>query len=300
MNLFINERTKKNLKVLLEREKRIIQSVLFFGEEGTGKTTSAFYLAKLLLCQRSKKEPCEQCFSCLEFKKNCHPDFLVITPEEGVISIEKIRQLMNFLSLKPKISPLRLVIIDDAERMTQEAQNSLLKILEEPNYDNLIILISSYPEKLLPTVLSRLLLIRFTLAPKKEIKNYLMKEFSLDAQKAEEIANFSQGKIGEAFKILKDDHLKEKVKAQEILKRIIKGNEIEKILILEKEIPDEEINFFLKEWLLVLRERQNKNLNFLEEKTRLFLLKNLLNAYLLINSQNINQKLLLQNIFLKI
>jgi len=300
MALFLSLKNKKNLEIFFEEKKRTNQSVLFSGEEGIGKTTLAFYLAHTLLCLKKGKEPCQNCESCLEYQKKCHPDFLAVSPEKGLISIEKVREIINFLSFKPKLSGLKIVIIDDSEKMTKEAQNALLKILEEPNLDNLIILVSSYPEKLLPTILSRLLVIKFSLAKKKEIIDYLVKEFSLSLAKAEEIAQMSQGKIAEAVKLLDKDYLKEKIKAQEILKKIIRGNEIEKILIIEEDLKEEKINFFLKEWLSILRENHQELINLLKEEKRNYLLKNLLNAYLVINSQNVNQKLLLENIFLKI
>ena len=300
MALFLSLKNKKNLEIFFEEKKRTNQSVLFSGEEGIGKTTLAFYLAHTLLCLKKGKEPCQNCESCLEYQKKCHPDFLAVSPEKGLISIEKVREIINFLSFKPKLSGLKIVIIDDSEKMTKEAQNALLKILEEPNLDNLIILVSSYPEKLLPTILSRLLVIKFSLAKKKEIIDYSVKEFSLSLDKAEEIAQMSQGKIAEAVKLLDKDYLKEKIKAQEILKKIIRGNEIEKILIIEEDLKEEKINFFLKEWLSILRENHQELINLLKEEKRNYLLKNLLNAYLVINSQNVNQKLLLENIFLKI
>ena len=300
MALFLSLKNKKNLEIFFEEKKRTNQSVLFSGEEGIGKTTLAFYLAHTLLCLKKGKEPCQNCESCLEYQKKCHPDFLAVSPEKGLISIEKVREIINFLSFKPKLSGLKIVIIDDSEKMTKEAQNALLKILEEPNLDNLIILVSSYPEKLLPTILSRLLVIKFSLAKKKEIIDYLVKEFSLSLDKAEEIAQMSQGKIAEAIKLLEKDYFKEKMKAKEILKKIIKGNEIEKILIIEEDLKEEKINFFLKEWLSILRKDYQELINLLKEEKRNYLLKNLLNAYLVINSQNVNQKLLLENIFLKI
>ena len=300
MALFLSLKNKKNLEIFFEEKKRTNQSVLFSGEEGIGKTTLAFYLAHTLLCLKKGKEPCQNCESCLEYQKKCHPDFLAVSPEKGLISIEKVREIINFLSFKPKLSGLKIVIIDDSEKMTKEAQNALLKILEEPNLDNLIILVSSYPEKLLPTILSRLLVIKFSLAKKKEIIDYLVKEFSLSLDKAEEIAQMSQGKIAEAIKLLEKDYFQEKMKAKEILKKIIKGNEIEKILIIEEDLKEEKINFFLKEWLSILRKDYQELINLLKEEKRNYLLKNLLNAYLVINSQNVNQKLLLENIFLKI
>jgi len=110
----------------------------------------------------------------------------------------------------------------------------------------------------------------------------------------------SQGKIAEAIKLLEKDYFQEKIKAKEILKKIIKGNEIEKILIIEEDLKEEKINFFLKEWLSILRKDYQELINLLKEEKRNYLLKNLLNAYLIINSQNVNQKLLLENIFLKI
>ncbi len=294
MEFFISKKNKKKLEFFLEENNRIIQNALFFGEESLGKTISALYLAQSLLCLEDEK-PCKRCESCLEFKKNCHSDFLMISPEEGVISIDKIRGLINFLSFKPQLSGIKIAIIDDAEKMTKEAQNALLKTLEESHLDNFLILVSSYPDQLLPTIRSRLMKIKFLPADKEEIKEYMIAVYKIKPEKADFIAEVSRGKIGEAIKMMDPGYLKRKEKAREILKKIIEGNEIDKLLIIDQEVNEEMTNFFLKEWLSILEKEK-----FLEEKKRISLLKKLFQAYLIFNSQNVNQKLLLHNIFLNI
>lgn len=296
MNFFLSFKNRKKIEFFLKNKIQVFQSVLFFGEESIGKTTSAIYLAKNLLCLKKENTFNCLCESCLEFEKKCHPDFLIVSPIDGIIAIETIRNLINFLSFKPRISKLKILIIDDAEKMTKEAQNALLKTLEEPYPNNFIILVSSYPEKLLPTICSRLMKIKFLPATQEEIKDYLINTLSVNSEKAEEIASNSDGKIGEAIRMLDPNYLKTKKDIEEKLKKLITGNEIEKIFIIDQLSERGLIPFYIKEWLREIRKRKE----ILDERKRLLLLSKLFKGYLILNSQNINQRLLLNNIFLNL
>lgn len=300
MEIFLTAKNKRNLDFLLNEDNRLIQNVLFWGEESIGKKTMALYLAERLLCQQRTKnnENCGQCQSCLMFKKNYHPDLLIVESQEKSISIEQIRQLINFFSLKPILASLKIAIIDEAEKLTVEAQNSLLKILEEPYFNDLIILITAYPQKLLPTIKSRLLNLRFIRAKNEEIREFLIEKMKIKQEKAQLIAENANGKIGEAIKMLDDAYWQEKQEAKKKLKELVKGNDFDKLMIISG-IQEEQFSFLFKEWLDLLRPLAKEKI-LIEEPKRKILLKNLLEVYPFLDSINLDRRLLVENIFLNI
>jgi DNA polymerase-3 subunit delta' len=166
----------------LERE-RIPSSYLFTGDSGIGKKFTALNLAKAVNCltpvalqvasenqkpelrtpnsELSLVDACDECPSCKKIMAGIHPDFLLISPEGGLIRIEEIRAIDDVLSLKAFEGRKKVVIVDDAEAMNPFAANAFLKTLEEPPRDSLIILISSSPDLLPDTIRSRCSTIRF-------------------------------------------------------------------------------------------------------------------------------------------
>lgn len=146
-------------------------ALLFYGQGGIGKKTLALEFIKLLNCESENFEarPCSACRACSDIEKNVHPDLTIVEPEESKeIKITQIRDLKNSLSLKAYSAPFKTAIIDKAHLLNQEAQSAFLKILEEPKGNSLFILISEYPEMLLPTILSRVERMRFYFLPSSE------------------------------------------------------------------------------------------------------------------------------------
>ena len=137
---------------------RLPHALLFLGPENAGQREVAFWLAKVLFCQGKKDlDPCGTCFHCRQIEQNSHPDLIVLEPIEDsrFIKIEAIRELIGKANLKPFAAEAKLFVIDGAEAMNEEAQNALLKTLEEPEGRTYFILISSSPDQLLPTIRSR-------------------------------------------------------------------------------------------------------------------------------------------------
>ena len=129
-NILGNERNKDILTKSIELNKTS-HSYIFWGTEGIGKKLIAEELAKRILCLENKENNCI-CKSCIEFDSNNNPDFKLIEPDEGKIKIEQIREMQRKVAEKPMISSKKVYIINDADTMTTEAQNCLLKTLEEP------------------------------------------------------------------------------------------------------------------------------------------------------------------------
>ena len=155
---------------------QMLHSYMFSGREGIGKKLFAKIFAKMILCL-SEDKPCNTCKSCISFEGENHPDFMQINADDGKsIKIEQIRLMQEKVVEKPIISNKKVYIINDAELLTKEAQNCLLKTLEEPPEYVIIILIVSNESKILNTVKSRCVKIEFEKISDEEINNYLEKQ----------------------------------------------------------------------------------------------------------------------------
>ena len=164
-----------NVKVLLDNlitTNNLVHSYMFVGTEGIGKVLFAQNFAKMILCQNEPKA-CNTCSSCIKFDSDNHPDFMQIDSEDGKsIKINQIRLLQEKIAEKPIISNKKVYIINDSDLMTVEAQNWLLKTLEEPPEYAVIILVLSNENKLLSTIKSRCTKIAFQKLTDSELKQY--------------------------------------------------------------------------------------------------------------------------------
>lgn len=203
-----NEKNKIILEKAIELNKTS-HSYLFWGIEGIGKKLFAQELAKKILCLQPEKNKCE-CKSCIQFESMNNPDFTIIEPEDGKIKIEQIRTMQRTISEKPIISSKKVYIIDDSDTMTTEAQNCLLKTLEEPPEYITIILICSNEDNMLSTIKSRCTRIHFDGLDIKQVKEYLQKNFP-EQELTSGIIDLSQGSIGKAIKLSQNKALYESI-----------------------------------------------------------------------------------------
>ena len=195
-----NEKNKTILKKALELNKTS-HSYLFWGTEGIGKKKIALEFAKKLLCLTPNEENC-RCKACIEFDSNNNPDFMMIEPQDGKVKIDQIREMQRKIVEQPIISTKKVYIIDDADTMTREAQNCLLKTLEEPPEFANIILIGSNESSFLSTIKSRCTIIKFNPISDEQVKGYIKEKYELP-EISESIILASSGSIGKA-EILKD------------------------------------------------------------------------------------------------
>lgn len=191
-----NDKVKETLQNMIKNQK-VAHSYLFSGIEGIGKTLFARRFAKTLLCEEQKEKPCGKCRSCIAFEENNHPDFMQIEPDGKAIKIEQIRYMQEKIAEKPIKSNYKVYILKDADTMTREAQNSLLKTLEEPPIYARIILVASNENKLLNTIKSRCIKIPFLPIEAEEIKQYMQKNYSMELSENE--LAVCAGSIGKAF-----------------------------------------------------------------------------------------------------
>lgn len=159
------------------REGNLAHALLFAGPAGIGKAALADRLARSLLCSTPAADgtACGNCPSCRLLAAGTHPDYLRIEPEEEgkAIPVDRIRGISDFLALKGQYGPRQIVVIQPAEAMNRFAANSLLKTLEEPNAEDLLILVSSRPSQLLPTLRSRCQRVRLTLPDPEQGRQWL-------------------------------------------------------------------------------------------------------------------------------
>jgi DNA polymerase III subunit delta' len=198
-----HDRPKKILEEALLRS-QVAHAYLFYGEESIGKLATARAFAQAIECERNvdgylrspKPGGCGHCRACLAIEKDTHPDVTTIQPLGSQIKIEQIRAVQEVLVLKPLTGPRKVIIIDDAESMNLQAANCFLKTLEEPPDHSLLILITSQPHRLLPTLLSRCQQVRFDAPQGEEIKQLLVQHKGLSEPEAAFFAALSMGRIG--------------------------------------------------------------------------------------------------------
>ncbi|SER02944.1 DNA polymerase-3 subunit delta' [Lachnospiraceae bacterium NE2001] len=180
---------------------RVSHAYIIAGEEGSGRYTLAEAFAKTLQCEEGGSEACGHCKSCKQAETDNHPDIITITHDKDtVLSVDLIRtQVVDTMGIKPYSSKYKIYIIRDAEMMNEEAQNALLKTIEEPPEYGIIILITKQLERLLPTIQSRSLVISTKPVKEKDIHNYLESHYGIDEEKIAFAIEYGQGNLGKAI-----------------------------------------------------------------------------------------------------
>ena len=196
-----NEKIKQNLIKILNTNSTT-HSYMFVGEKGIGKKLFAKEFAKGILCNNQAQKPCQACKSCIEFANNNNPDYYEINleDEENSIKIENIRAMQRKVQELPIVSEKKVYIIDDSEYMTKEAQNALLKTLEEPPSFVTIILIVSNENNILNTIKSRCLKFYFNPLSNTELQKYISENLNLK-EFSNNMIDACQGSIGKAIQL---------------------------------------------------------------------------------------------------
>ena len=190
-----NNKIKQDLQEIIDNN-TISHSYMFVGIDGIGKKLIAKEFARKILCLNKQNQNCATCDSCIKFNSGNNPDFLEIFPDGNSIKIAQMREMQEKVYQKPIVSDKKVFIIDQVEKMTEEAQNSLLKTLEEPPEYMVIILITSNENKLLNTVKSRCIRINFTGLSKQDITKYAgAHQINVASQNLLEMCGGSIGKL---------------------------------------------------------------------------------------------------------
>ncbi len=197
-NDIVNQEIAKRILASAIEDNRVHHSYLFFGPEGSGKKLTALEFAKALNClNRKDNEPCDSCSSCRKIHGYLHPDIMWISPSgpKQVIGIDAIRNIERFAQLKSFEARYRIFVVEEPENLTKEAGNSFLKTLEEPPSNVVIILISAFPDRILPTIVSRCQKIKFVSLPPSKGIEVVKKRFNIDEKKAHTLYFVCSGKI---------------------------------------------------------------------------------------------------------
>ncbi len=278
----------------INENKKFSHAYLFSGQEKLGKRTAAL-------------EWLSWSFGSI---KN-HPDFILIEPIKKEIQIFQIKDLIQRLSFKPSLAPLKAALIDNAHLMNQEAQTALLKTLEEPKGETLLILISHKAQELLPTIISRLQIVKFNPVEKQAIKKVILKNNFSDKE-AEKICHIVSGRPGLAF-----DFISSNEKLQEFDHRIEELIQVPKWSFYRrfqyvKNLSEnlEETKNLLDIWLAYFRRILLDRFNSLALSSSAFerysnkKIRHIINLIeknkLLISQTNINTKLALERLILQI
>lgn len=208
------EQMTQNLENAL-KYKKISHAYLFQGERLSGKRMIAELFARALQCESNERKPCNQCRSCKQAINGNHPDIIYVEHDKpNVISVDNIRtQINGDIAIKPYSSAYKIYIVDEAEKMNTQAQNALLKTLEEPPEYAVIMLLSTRAEAMLPTILSRCVTLNTKPVSDDRIKNFLMRTVQIPDYRASVCASFARGNVGRAIQLASNEDF-DKMKAE--------------------------------------------------------------------------------------
>lgn len=259
-NIIGNEKNKELLGQIVNNS-NIAHSYMFIGQDSIGKLLFAKEFAKAILCVDNQR-PCNSCKSCIEFDTLNNPDFSMIESDGNAIKIEQIRELIKKVYEKPIVSNRKVYIINDSNLMTREAQNSLLKTLEEPPDYITIILISSNENLFLPTIKSRCTKIIFNKLTNNELLNILEKEYNY-SNVSELVLKIANGSVKKALNI--NDKENEYKKINYIFSNLENSNIIDIINCKDEIFKNKDEVFEILDYInLIFFDKINTNVAYIE------------------------------------
>lgn len=275
-----HDKVKEHLQSAIKLNK-VSHAYIFNGESGSGKKSLVKIFAKTLQCEEKSDNPCNECHSCMQTDTGNQPDIIWVSHEKpNSIGVEDIReQVIGDIQIKPYSSRYKIYIIDEAEKLTVQAQNSLLKTIEEPPEYGIIILLTTNADTFLQTILSRC--VRLELKPVKDevIQEYLIKQYKIPDYEARFAVAFAQGRIGRAAAIINS---KEFVEMKEHALHVLRyANEMTISELIEavkymnnyKNIINDYIDLLAMWYRDVLMFKSTKDYNLLIFKDELSLIK---------------------------
>ena len=299
--MIVGNEKKINILRQIIKSNNIPHAMIFSGPEMIGKKKIAIEFIKNIFCE----DLCGECYFCKSIENN--PDINIISPVEGNIEIEEIRKAKERLSLKPYYNKIKALIIDDSHLMKSDAQNALLKMLEEPKGDTLIIFITPFREMLLKTIRSRAQEIKFSLVGNEEIEKYLI-SLGASSKKAKEISLISSGQIGKAINFFEDkskmDFFNKSIEDIIFLSR----SSISQRFQYAEKLKDDKIKIieildiwerFLRREILLKVFNYKSSVNYSLQKTK-ELIDELEKIKYIIESSNINKRIAFESLLIKL
>lgn len=259
---------------------KVSHAYIIEGETGMGKKLLANTFAKVLQCEAHSDEACDNCQSCRLFNSNNHPDVIHIeaTKKTG-IGVDDIREQVNRdVYIKPYVYDYKVYIIHDADRMTIQAQNALLKTIEEPPSYVRFLLLASHNHPFLPTVLSRCVVIKLKPLNQQIISSYLEKNLGVPDYQAKLYSAFARGNIGraialkhsEAFQEMREDM----IGVMTVIAKKQKADALDQVDIFEK-YKEEKSDFldllltWLRDLMVIKSVGENQELIHMDKKNQL-------------------------------
>jgi len=260
------KKVKKILRNMIDQD-RVHHALLFYGDPGVGKEAMALEMAKAFFCSDPAAVGCDHCQDCRRISKISHPDLVYIFPAPGTIkteeeqqifqsltenpyrrqqlwsnptiSIERIRALKRKVALKSFEGRGRVVIIVEAHKMTQEAANSLLKILEEPPEKMCFILETAHVNQLLPTIISRCQAIGFATLSQQDIEKALIEREQIEVARAQVISRIAFGNYRRALELIEEDLSPQRKLAIDLLRGVLQ-NDYQRLVLAENLVREKD------------------------------------------------------------
>lgn len=234
-----NEQIKEHFQKAII-SKKLSHAYILTGEQGMGKKMIAKAFAMTLLCQNAEEEPCYECSSCRQFLTDNNPDVIYVSHEKpNSIGVDDIREQINGdIMMKPYSSQYKIYIVDESEKMTVQAQNALLKTIEEPPSYGIILLLTTNADGFLQTILSRCVVLKMNPLQDKVIKNYLIDNIDADEEQADITAAFARGNLGKAIGLISSEEFRKMRESTLHMLRYLKEIEVSELLDYIKEVKD--------------------------------------------------------------
>ncbi|HCX64347.1 MAG TPA: hypothetical protein DHN33_03955 [Eubacteriaceae bacterium] len=298
---------KKELEEIIKK-KTPSHAYLFVGSKGTNKRANALRIAKGMLCEKGGDDPHCSCSSCKRVEESNHPDFREIGKDGQSIKIDDIRFFQRDIAKKPYEGDYKIYLIYNGQTMKAPAQNALLKMLEEPLNNRIIILLSTSKESLLPTILSRCQVFYFTPLKYDAFYEEMQRQFGYGDERIRSLFQMTQGRLGEAMHYI--EHPEEWTFYEEIKKdldRVLEGDknriftlgrQLRENKVDEREVTDFLLMYFRDLMMDALEGKQEKKKDLTIEKINdiiegIFAWQGTINI-------NVNKQLQLENLLLKI
>lgn len=245
------EHIKEHLQNAIS-QKKIAHAYIIQGERFSGKEFVTRIFTAALQCEKQGTEPCGECRSCKQVQSGNQPDIIYLRHEKpNSIGVEDVRSQINGdIAIKPYSSPYKIYIINEGEKLTDQAQNALLKTLEEPPSYAMLIILTTNLEELLPTIVSRCVVLHMKPVKDQQVKEYLKSELMIPDYKADICVAFARGNIGRAKQLATSEEF-ENIRSEALsLVKNIRNMELHEVMAAVKKIGEYRID--INEYLDVL------------------------------------------------